>query len=172
MPFVQNFSAGQSPTSPNIIVLVNSSTGVDAAIVSQRIYITDSEGNPVVPTGTSTTYILWSVSDLTISVNVLTTDQALSIRVDLLNVSNTVLYTLTQQFCFDMYNRQFLYQLVQMQGLVPNIVQDNNYFSNLAQLWTNILGAENAITVGDDISASQNCLNRATYMMQNQSLYF
>lgn len=172
MAFVQDFSAGQNSLYPNIVVLVDTSVGADAAITGRKVTITDSNGNYLVPAGTTTDYVLWNIGDATISLNILTEDMALNIKVDWLNVSDVVLYTLTQQFCFALYSKQFFYYLIQLQGLTPTIPADTNYNSNMALFWATVNGAINAVTLASDIAASQNCLNRATAMRLQQNLYF
>lgn len=167
-----SFTAGQNPTSPSIVVVVDNSTGSDGSISQRRVFVQDSAGNYLVPSGTTTNYTQWSYADASIALNILQQDTAVSITVQWLDVSNTVLYTLTQQYCLDMFNKQFFYTLVQMQGVTPSIPQDSNYFSNMAIFWATLEGAENAIELASDLSASQNCLNRCTYMQQKQSLFF
>lgn len=166
------FSVAQNVLYPNIIIATDDSTGSDGAISKRRIYCQDSEGNYLVPSGITTDYSEWAYADASISLNILTEDKALSVRTDWLNSSNVVLYTLTQQFCFPLYNQQFLYELVQLQGLTPSIPQDTNYDANLAILWTSVRGAINAVEIGSDIAASQASLNRGTYLRLNQNLYF
>lgn len=172
MPYSQNFTVSQTSANPAFVIITDTSTGSDPAIDSRRIYITDSNGNPVVPSGTTTSYILWDLIDNPISLDLLTQDMALNIRVDWLDSTNTVLYTLNNNYCLSEFNKQFLYYLIQLQSLTYNIIQDNNYWGNVGILWTNIIGAINAVEIGNDITASQACLNRATYMAQNQDYYF
>ena len=172
MPIVPLFSAGQNYSNPNTIVLQDNSTGSDVAVTKRRIYLTDSQGTAVVPTGTYTAYIDWALVTNPISLNVLTRDKALTVRVEWLDISNTVLYTVSTNFCFDAYSKNFLYYLVQLQGITPLIPSDSNYNMNLGIFWANILGAANAITVGNDTAAAQNCLNRCYQMQQQKSKYF
>lgn len=172
MPLTASFSMSQSALAPNIVVATDSSTGSDVAVTQRRIFVVDTESEYYVPSGTTTDYSQWAYADSTISLNILTTDIAASVTVQWLNSSNVVLYTVTQEYCFAEYNKQFFYYLVQQQGLVPGVVQDSNYYSNMATLWANIKGAEVAVETGDDIAASQNCLNRATEMRNNENYYF
>lgn len=172
MPITPAFSVSQSGLTPNIITVDDDSTGSDGAISARRIYFQTTYGTYLVTTGTVTDYIVWAYADSEESFDVLTEDYALSITVQWVNSGGTVLYTLTQVYCFPQYNKNFFYYLVQNQALTPTILQDNNYSSNMAVYWTNIIGAINAVEVGADIAASQNCLNRATNMMLNQNIYF
>lgn len=175
MPFSQNFSVLQTPANPAYILLDDTSTGSDSAILSRKITITDCNGDYIVPTGTSTTYIAWALANDPISLNVLTNDVAVNIRVDWmdgLNGTGTVLYSLNNNYCLSEFSKQFMYYLVQLQSLNYNIIQDNNYWGNMGILWTNIIGAINAVEIGNDIFASQTCLNRVQNMITHQSYYF
>lgn len=167
-----NFTIGQNPLQPNIVVANDTSTGSDVAITQRRIFVQDTQNNYLVPAGTTTQYTQWAIGSGTISLNILTKDIAASITVQWLDINNTVLYTLTYQFCFPLFTKQFLYYLVQLQGLTPTIPIDTNYNANIAILWSNILGAMNAVTINSDIFASQAALNRAYTMIVNQSKYF
>ena len=78
MSLSPNFTAAQDAVYPNIVILADTSTGSDSDITSRKVYITDDEGNFVVPGGTTTDYIVWPYSDTTISLNILQYDMALN----------------------------------------------------------------------------------------------
>jgi hypothetical protein len=59
-----------------------------------------------------------------------------------------------------------------LQSLTFNVIQDTNYWGNVALLWTNIIGAINAVEIADDIYSSQVCLDRATFLASNQEKFF
>lgn len=172
MALTPAFTIAQSATSPNLVVATDTSSGADAAVSQRRIFFQTASGTYLVTDGVLTDYIPWALADVSESFAILATDQALAITVQWLNVSDVVLYTLTQLYCLDEYNKQFFYTLIQQQGLTPTIIQDANYFANMSTYWMNIIGAEQAVEIGADIAASQNCLDRATYMKNNTSLYF
>ena len=172
MPINPSFEISQSAIAPSVITATDTSTGSDVAISARRIYFQTTYGTYLVVSGTTTDYNTWSYADAEESFDVLTEDYALSITVQWVNVGGTVLYTLTQVYCLSEFNKQFFYYLVQQQAITPSILQDTTYASNMAVYWTNIIGAIQAVEVGADIAASQNCLNRATNMMNNQTLYF
>lgn len=172
MPYSQNFTVSQTSANPAYVIVTDTSTGSDPAIDSRRITITDCNGNYIVPSGTTTNYIPWPLLDNPISLNILTQDTAANVKVEWLDVGSNVLYELNNNYCFSEYNKQFLYYLIQLQSYTYNIIQDNNYWGNVGILWTNVLGAINAVEIGDDIFASQASLSRATYMAQNQAIYF
>ena len=172
MPYSQNFTVAQTSANPAYIIMTDTSTGTDGLIVSRRITITDSNGDYVVPAGVTTNYIDWPLLDNPISLNILTQDMALNIMVEWLYAGAVVQYDLNNNYCFSEYNKQFLYYLIQLQSLTYNIIQDNNYWGNVSTFWINIIGAINSVAIADDIFASQVCLNRATFMAQNQATYF
>lgn len=172
MSFSPSFTIAQTPTNPALVIAEDTSSGSDVLIISRKITFTDADGNTVVPSGTTTSYVSWPLVTNPITINLLTTDMALSVRVDWLNAAGTSIYDSTQSYCLVEYNKAFLYYLVQQQSLTPSIVQDQNYSANLATFYTTIIGAQNAVEIGNDISASQNMINMGTNMRNSQSLYF
>jgi len=171
MAFAESFSVSQSALTPSVVTLTDDSTGTDAQIYARRVYISNSDGDYLTGDG-SVDYDVWAWADNSDDFDILTESTACSIRVDWVNSAGTILYTLTNQYCLAQYSKNFLYYLVQLQGLTPGVVQDSNYSANLAILWANLRGALNSIEVADDISASQECLNRCTYFENNQNLFF
>ncbi len=172
MPLTPSITLGQNPLTPNIVVATDNSSGSDAAITQRRIYIQDANGNYLVPSGTVTQYTQWDYADVAISLDILTQDAAVSSTTQWLDVTNVVLYTFTEQFCLPQYGKQFLYYLVQLNGIVPSTPMDTNYDLDTAILWSLIRGAINAVEDYDDIAGAQNCLERATNMELKQALYF
>ena len=173
MALVPSFTVSQSATTPANVTFVNTATGSDAAVTHLRIYITDNDGTAIVPSGTSTAYIAWALATTTLTVSdLLTTDLAVNIVVQWLSVTNVVLYSSEDPFCLRQFNKQQFIYLIQNQALSPSIVQDTNYFSNLCQYWINIVGANTMIEDAEDLAASQNCLNRGTDFLNNETLYF
>jgi hypothetical protein len=172
MPLTPAFTLSQSPIAPNLVVATDTSTGTDVAVTQRRIFFQTAYGDYLVVPGTTTDYNAWLLVNPSQSFNILTQDYAISCTVQWLDVGNTVLYTLSQVFALPQYNKQFFYYLIQQQALTPSILQDTTYFSNMANYWMNITGGIQAVEIGADISASQNCLNIATHMMNNQNLYF
>lgn len=173
MPLTPSFSVSQSAATPANVTFTDDSSGSDVLVTQRRIYVTDSNGDAVVPSGTSTSYIQWALATNPIEVeDLLTEDLAVSVTVQWLNVSNVVLYDLTQVFCLREFNIQNFIYLVQQQALSPGVVQDTNYFSNLCQYWINIEGANTMVVEAEDLAGSQSCLNRAIQMLNNETFYF
>lgn len=91
MPLVPNFTGTQQIGLPSCVYLTDTSTGSDVAITQRRAYIQDVQGNYLVPSGTTTDYVVWSILDTSISIDCLTQDTAPYVLVQWLNVSGTVL---------------------------------------------------------------------------------
>ena len=173
MPLSPAFTVSQGAATPANVTFEDTSTGSDAAVTQRRIYITDNDGEVIVPSGTSTDYIAWALGTNPIEVqDLLSNDLAVHIIIQWLDVSNAVLYDDENDFCLREFNIQNFIYLIQNQALTPGIVQDTNYFSNLSQYWINIVGANTMVEDANDLSASQNCLNRATAMLNDQTFYF
>lgn len=166
-----SFSVSQSAISPQNFTVTDTSTSITGTITQRRIYVQDSQGEYL--TGDSSVdYDQWALADTSITLTFLTGNEAVNIRVDWLNVSNVVVETLNDNYGLSQFGKQFMFYLVQLQGLTPGVYQDTNYSGNLALLWTNIIGGDNAITYGNSLAAAQNCYNRANDMEQNESKYF
>lgn len=172
MAFAPSFTVSQSAASPGYVTVEDTSTDIPGTVTQRRIYFTDNSGNAVTPSGSSTSYVEWPLATNPITINLLTSDTAVNVLVQWLNVSNAVVDETDEDFCLREFNIQNFIYLIQNQAMSPGVVQDTTYFSNLCQYWINIVGANTMIVDASDLSGSQNCLNRATNFLNNQSLYF
>lgn len=172
MPLTPNIEVAQTALVPNIVTVNDTSTGSDGSIASRRIYVQTSDGTYLVPSGTTTQYTVWPYADSSISLDILTQDKAVEITVQWLASNNAVLYDFSDLYCLRQYNKNFFYYLIQQQALTPSILQSSNYIFNMATYWMAIIGANEAVQTGADLSASQNCLDRATNMLNQESIYF
>lgn len=178
MAISPSFSVSQFSGTPNIITITDTSTGTDTAVTSRRIYLLQSNGTYLVPTGTQTQYIVWPITNtttrapLTASLNVLTQDTALSIRVDWLSSTGTVLYTSSNAFAFTAYNETFYYGLTESQVANPNLTASTNWYQTKLNLRVLIDSAKQAIAFASDIVSAQQSLNEATYISTNQAYFF
>lgn len=172
MAISANFTASQTIGSPSIINLEDTSTGSDASISARRIYLRKYDGNYLVPSGTSTSYIEWPYADSTTEVDVLDKDYALEITIAWVNSVGANLYTKTTLYVFTLYSEEFYYGLTQDQAGAINIVQDANYYRNKMILRVEIDSANQAVSLGSDQAAAQWCLERAKQMIDNENFYF
>jgi hypothetical protein len=172
MALTPNFTASQNYGTPNIITLTDTSTGSDVSITKRRVYLLQSDGQYLVPDGTNTDYIDWSISDTSINLNVLTQDSALSVTVQWLTSSNVVVVYKTQAFAFTAYNETFYYGLTESQVANANLTASTNWYQTKMILRVELDSAYQAIAFASDIFSAQAALNRATYINTNQSYFF
>jgi len=172
MAISPSFTASQNSGTPSIISLQDTSTGTDVAITQRRVYLLQSNGQYLVPFGTTTDYIEWDIVDPTISLNVLVQDTALSITVQWLSVSNTVIESVTTSFAFTAYNETFYYGLTESQVANANLTASTNWYQTKMILRVELDSAYQAITFASDIFSAQAALNRATFISTNQSYFF
>ncbi len=172
MALTPAFTVSQTPLNPALAIFTDTSTGSDGSVTARVITITNSAGSYMVAIGASGTTIPWALVTNPISINLLTQDTAVSCKVDWVNSGGTVLYTLTQQYCLAEFNMAYLYNLIAQQAQAYPIIQDTNYWGNVAIFWTNIIGAQKAVELADDIASSQASLDRATYMQAKASNFF
>jgi len=167
-----NFTATQSAANPNEITLTDTSTGSDGTITTRRVYIATADGTYLVESGTSTDYEVWALPLATnITLDVLTEATSPNITVQWL-AGNTVVYSKTTLFDFNLQIYLALIGLTQTQLSNPNIVQDTTYYGNKIQLMVNAKDSETAVTYNDDIYLAQSALDRANYMVENSDYYF
>ena len=172
MPISPSFTASQNSGTPNLIFLTDTSTGSDGTITKRRIYLLQSNGTYLVPTGTVTNYIEWALVDVTTSLNVLIQDTALSITVEWLTASNVVVANKTTSFAFTAYNETFYYGLTESQVANANLTASTNWYQTKMILRVELDSAYQAISFASDIFSAQAALNRATFISTNQSYFF
>jgi len=172
MSFIPNFEAKQYSGTPSNITLIDTSTGSDVTITKRRVYLLQANGTFLVPQGTTTDYINWSIADSEITLDVLTQDSALSITVQWLTSANAVVTSKTISFAFTAYNETFYYGLTESQVANSNLSASTNWYQTKLVLRVELDSADQAITFASDIYSAQAALNRATYISTNQALFF
>lgn len=170
MPLTVSFSVNQLNTSPSVIVFTDTSTGTDAAVTKKRIYLQLADGSYLVPSGTSTDYI--ETTEASLNLDVLSEDKAVNVTVQWLDVSDTVLYTLSGLYCFSLYAKQYLFDLTKAQAANPYLMKDADFWANKVALFGMIESAENAIEIGADIYAAQLLLDKASTYINNEILFY
>lgn len=172
MPLVPNFTTSQTQGSPSIIKLTDTATGSNVAITGRRILLVDNVGNYVKPDGNLTDYIVWALADTTIDIDCLSTDMALNITVNWVDVSGATIETKTILNGFTLYNEQFYYNLTTKQSSNPLRLDNENYAKNKSMLRMYIDSGNQAITNGNDIKNAQLSYDKATYLSNNENLFF
>lgn len=175
MSLTQNFSTSQVLGEPGQIIFTDTSTGSDVAVVSRRIYPTDSAGNEVVEDGTATAYEVWSgfPGTTTRTLDLLESDKALSQRVDWVDINGNVLYTKTiTPVVYDLYAKTYYLFIIKSQSSNTRLIDSANFFQNLTKLLVSIQEAEDAAELGADILSAQAALNRAKTLINSPSNFF
>lgn len=167
MPLVPSFTVA-STSNAAALLLTDTSTGSDVAIVDRKILLYNAAGNPYVPP------IDWPIAQSSITISPLTADTALNIIIDWNDNTGTALYTKSQLFAATQYAEQFEYSLIQQMAATTNlsILNDFPFFQNLSKLQTLIDSEVQAIEVGADIFSSQFCVSLAQQLLNNPNLYF
>lgn len=172
MSYALAFSVTQGVDAQSF-TLVDASTGSDANVVSRRVVITTNTGEYLVPTGTTTNYVPFPFSDgANITISVLPIDYAVSINLQYVDADGVALYSLSQNYCFTGNDEQFDYSLTQQLVANQSLLQDSNYVNNRFSLRMLIDAASKAVTVGNDINASEFLLDLALEYKDNQTKYF
>ncbi len=156
-------------SNPSTFTLVDSSTGSDPNLTGRLIYIYKTDGNLL------TSPIPWPIANSSISLDVLSQDYALNIRVDVLSsdpLPTPSTYTYSQIEAFVKYGKDFLYNLTQYQQSNPSVVQDKDWYNNKVTVFCEILSAQNAIEDGEDVFGAQQCISRYQQYINNQNDYF
>lgn len=117
-------------------------------------------------------YIYWPYADDSINVDILDKDYALTLVVNWLGETNNVLYTQTILTYFSMYNDEFDYSLTSLEAGDPSYIGSTNWYNYRMKYRVEIDNAEQAIALASSIGNAQASLDRATYIRENQSLYF
>ena len=162
MPLTPNFTAVQLYGSPNEIVLTDTSTGSDVTITSRRVFIQMPNGTYLVEEGTTTDYEVWNIADDSITLDVLTKDVAVTITVQWLDVTDTVVVPKVYEFGFTQFNESFDYGLTQMLTANPMLINNNDFFQNKSELRVCIDSGNQALSLVGDLFAAQQCYDRAT----------
>lgn len=151
---------------PTAIILQDTSTGSDGAIVSRSISLFTVQNVLLAPP------IPWPLATNPITINPLTTDLALNIIVTWLDSGGAVLYTLGQIAAFTGYGEQFNYNLIQTETSSPGILQDVNYQNYVNTLNNYLTNAVKAISVGQSLGNSEAMILKEIFLVKNSNLYY
>lgn len=162
----------QTPGAESTVTITAVVSGTDAAVTQRRVYLQTDSGEFLVPSGTTTEYVQWSISASSIDIDCLDKDYGLRIVVQWLNVSDVVLYDSTQYVGLTLYNESFDYGLTQLAAANPLLINDNNFWGNKQLLRTYIDSGNNAISFADDLFNAQLCYDKATELRVNSQYFF
>ena len=172
MALTPSFTALQQFGTPSNLTLTDTSTGTDLAVYSRRVFIELPNGTYIVQQGSTTDYETWSYALSAITLDILSTDVAVTITVQWLNVSNVVLYTVSNNYGLTGFNEQFDYGLTQMLTANPTLIIDNNFFGTKIELRVGIDSGNQALALANDLFATQQAYNIANNIRINSVYYF
>jgi hypothetical protein len=172
MPLTVNFTASQLLGTASNVYFVDASTGTDGTITNRRITLMLPDGKTLVVSGNVNSYSVWPYASPNITLALLSRSSAVSIRVDWLNASDTVVYTLTKAFQFANDDLKFRYSLIQAMAAQPSIINDANFYNSFCVFSANIDGAKAAIELASDTAAAQSLNDSNFNMILNQTKYF
>lgn len=172
MSYVQNFSISANITMPSKFTLTDTSTGTDGAITGKVVYVQTNDGTYLKPTGNSGNGINWALaSGSTITIDCMDKDYALNVTVIWVGGS-TILYTKVILSEFNAYQRTYRYKLLKASASNPNLLDSSNFFSVFSNLTCFLDGANESVTLGNDITLAQLCNNKAAYYINNPQLAY
>ena len=172
MAYTPDFSTSQTLGSTSKINFVDTSSGVDAAITSRRVYMQTAAGTYLVQKNTATTYEIWALGSSTITLDILDKDYALLITVQWVDVNAAVLYSKQYTLGFTLFNETFDYSLTQQLSGNPLLVNDSNFFPNKSDLRDFIDAGNQAVTFASDSFSAQQCYDRATNLRLSSQYFF
>ncbi len=78
-----SFTVSQPIGNPSSIIFIDTSTDIDPNVSERHIYLQKADGTFLVPTGSSTDYIIWPLAYTTFEITgILEKDRALNITVE------------------------------------------------------------------------------------------
>ena len=172
MPLVPNFTIGNILGLPAAILLTDTSTGSDAAVVSRNVFLITNNQAYLVATGTTTNYTVWLLANATIQINALDKDYALQVTVNWVNSAGSTLYTKTILSNFNNYSSAFEYSLVFDEAAGLASLNSANWLSSRMKLRLAIDDANNAITKGGNITIAQSADDRGTWLSKNKNTFY
>lgn len=173
MAITPNFSSSQLAGDLSVAVLTDTSTG-SGTITGRLVYIRKYNGDYLVPTGTSTTYVYWPYSagaGDTINIDILDKDYCLEITVYFYSGSS-IDSTKTILCLFTGYGDIFLRQLTQALSANRLTITQNNFWYNKIKLRTLLSDASQAVTLLNDQTIAQFCLDESKKLTDKVQLFF
>lgn len=166
-----SFSVSQNYGNITVITIEDTSTGSDNTLTSRRVYLRKADGTYLVPSGTTTDYIVWPIGDTTIDISCLDKDYCLDITVQWMT-GTVATYTATTLCLFVAYSKLFLRLRTQNQAGKPSLLSQYNYYNSKMKLRVLVDDAEEAVSLINDQTTAQYCLDAAKEITDNPSSFF
>lgn len=175
MSFSPDFSSSQSSGNLEAVTLTDDSTGSYSGITGRLVTFTKYDGELLSPTDSVTTYVYWPVvsgiGDTLEVDNLLDKDYCLSIKVTYYSGSS-ISTTKTILTLFTGYGDLFLRQLTQALAGNRITITAQNFWLNKNKLRVLLDDAAQAVSLINDQTIAQFCLDEAKRLSDNQSMFF
>lgn len=168
MPIVPSIIINNNTPNTAAFSITDSSTGSDDAITSIQFIITDSSSNPVL----NSPYIFAYTANATYNITGLPQDVAINVVANFLNNVGAVLYTTSGIAGLTGYLEWFAVSLVQQIQAKQSITSDTNFISNSFWLRVLIDDVYDSINNLQSITAAENCISMAQFLVNNENDYF
>ncbi len=168
-----SFSAQQDAGNITVATFADTSTGL-VGVTGRIIYLRKYDATYLVPSGTTTDYVLWpvvsGVGDV-INIDCLDKDYCLDVTVVFL-VGSTATYTAVSLVLFTAYGEVFLRLLTQALAANRELLTNNNYWLNKIKLRTLLDDAAQAVSLINDQTIATLCLNESKKLTDNPSQFW
>lgn len=173
MALSPDFLIGQVTGIPQSILIEDTSTGSDVTIVARHIFLTQDNGDTLVPSGTTTNYILWPLVDTSFTIeNILDMDYSLTVTVNWVDVLGATVETKSEDSNFKMYNSLFNYSLVSDEANGLASLNSINWLTSRMKLYLALNDSDTSVTDMSSITNGQDANDRGTYLRENKNLFY
>ena len=172
MAFVPNFTTSQAAGDLSVAILTDTSTGYSGT-TGRLVYLRKYNGSYLVPSGVTVTYTYWPYSagtGDTLSIDCLDQDYCLDITVVYYSGS-TVQTSKTILTLFTGYGDLCLRQLTQALAARKAQIDATNFWVNKNKLRVLLDDAAQAVSLLNDQTIAQFCLDEAQTLADNKSSF-
>lgn len=167
-----NFTTTQPSGDLSSFTITDTSTSPDPGVTGRLIMLRKFDGNYLTPNGYTVDYIFWPAASNTLTVtNILDKDYALDILVNWY-VGSTDQYTKTIPTLFTGYGDFFLRQLTQALAANKTTITANNFWLNKNKLRVLLDDAAQAVSLLNDQTIAQFCLDESKELTDHIQLFF
>ncbi len=167
-----SFTTAQSAGDLTAITFTDTSTSPTPGLTGRLITLRKYDGTYLVPTGYSVNYLFWPIADASITfTGLLDKDYALEVSVRWF-LGSTVDQTVITLIGFTGYSDVFLRQLTRAVASNRTLISRKNYGDNKIKLRTLVDDCNQAVSLLNDQTISQFCLDEAKKLTDNVNTFY
>lgn len=172
MPLTPNFEVSQPAGTLTSFTIEDTSTGSDNTITGRLITVRKYDGTYLTPTDYTVDYIVWPAADSELTIeDILDKDYCVDILVRWFSGS-TVAYSKTILTLFTGYGDVFLRQLTQALSGGKVAITKQNFWENKNKLRVLLDDAAQAVSLLNDQTIAQFCLDESKKLTDNIQTFF